>query len=271
MSHESVDRVLLDIEDGIATVILNRPDKYNGLDMPMFEAITRTAKRLRHDRSLRAVVLLGAGDAFCSGLDVATVSKNPLNFLKLLAKPGRRISNMAQDVGYQWRQLPVPVIAVTHGYCFGGGLQLALGADFRFSTRDCEFAIMESKWGLIPDMSLMTTLPDLMPMDQAKELAMTARRVKGDEAKSLGLVTRLSDDPFNDARAFAKELANRSPDAMSATKQLFNNAWRAGDKTALAEETRLQKKILARTNQRTAVARNTSDPERPYQNRRWGL
>ncbi len=262
------ERVLLEIDQGIATVTLNRPDKYNGLDMPMFEAITRVARQLKKDRSVRAIILKGAGEAFCSGLDVGKVSKNPVNFLKLLVKPGRKISNLAQDVGYLWRDVPAPVIAVTHGYCFGGGFQIALGADFRFATPDCEFSIMESKWGLIPDMSLTVTLRELISIDLAKELTMTARRFSGEEAKAMGLVTRVCANPLEQAQAFARELADRSPDAVAASKLLFNRTWTASDKTALDWETRLQKKILARTNQRTAVLRNTSDPERTYQDRR---
>ncbi|MDX1457515.1 MAG: crotonase/enoyl-CoA hydratase family protein [Marinobacter sp.] len=262
------ERVLLEIDQGIATVTLNRPDKYNSLDMPMFEAITRVTRQLKKDRSVRVIILKGAGDAFCSGLDVAKVSKNPMNFFKLLVKPGRKISNLAQDVAYLWRDVPAPVIAVTHGYCFGGGFQIALGADFRFSTADCEFSIMESKWGLIPDMSLTVTLRELISIDLAKELTMTARRFNGEEAKAMGLVSRVSADPLAEAESFARELAARSPDAVAASKLLFNRTWTASDKTALDWETRLQKKILARTNQRTAVVRNTKDPERRYEDRR---
>ena len=268
MSTRDSERVLITIEDGIAIVTLNRPDKYNGLDMPMFEAITRAAKTLKKDRSVRAIILNGAGDAFCSGLDVKTVSKNPVNFLKLLVKPGRRISNLAQNVGYIWRDVPAPVIAVTHGYCFGGGFQIALGADFRFSTSDCEFSIMESKWGLIPDMSLTVTLRELVPIDLAKELTMTARRFDGTEAKAMGLVSRVSDDPMAEAMNFARELAERSPDAVAASKLLFNRSWNATDKTALDWETKLQKKVLGRANQRIAVARNSGSPDKPYQDRR---
>jgi len=268
MSTRDSERVLITIEDGIAIVTLNRPDKYNGLDMPMFEAITRAAKTLKKDRSVRAIILNGAGDAFCSGLDVKTVSKNPVNFLKLLVKPGRRISNLAQDVGYLWRDVPAPVIAVTHGYCFGGGFQIALGADFRFSTSDCEFSIMESKWGLIPDMSLTVTLRELVPIDLAKELTMTARRFDGTEAKAMGLVSRVSDDPMAEAMNFARELAERSPDAVAASKLLFNRSWNATDRTALDWETKLQKKVLGRANQRIAVARNSGSPDKPYQDRR---
>ncbi|WP_434049513.1 crotonase/enoyl-CoA hydratase family protein [Marinobacter salarius] len=268
MSTRDSERVLITIEDGIAIVTLNRPDKYNGLDMPMFEAITRAAKTLKKDRSVRAIILNGAGDAFCSGLDVKTVSKNPVNFLKLLVKPGRGISNLAQNVGYLWRDVPAPVIAVTHGYCFGGGFQIALGADFRFSTSDCEFSIMESKWGLIPDMSLTVTLRELVPIDLAKELTMTARRFDGTEAKAMGLVSRVSDDPMAEAMNFARELAERSPDAVAASKLLFNRSWNATDRTALDWETKLQKKVLGRANQRIAVARNSGSPDKPYQDRR---
>jgi len=268
MSARESERVLITIEDGIAIVTLNRPGKYNSLDMPMFEAITRAAKTLKKDRSVRAIILNGAGDAFCSGLDVKTVSKNPVNFLKLLVKPGRRISNLAQDVGYLWRDVPAPVIAVTHGYCFGGGFQIALGADFRFSTTDCTFSIMESKWGLIPDMSLTVTLRELVPIDLAKELTMTARQFNGTEAKAMGLVSRVSDDPMAEAMNFARELAERSPDAVAASKLLFNRSWNATDKTALDWETKLQKKVLGRANQRIAVARNSGSPDKPYQDRR---
>ncbi|ROU02154.1 crotonase/enoyl-CoA hydratase family protein [Marinobacter sp. R17] len=268
MANNQSDRVLLDIEGGIATVTLNRPDKYNGLDMPMFEAVAATARTLRKERQVRAIVLKGNGEAFCSGLDVKGVSKKPVNFLKLLVKPGRRISNLAQDVGYLWREVPAPVIAATHGYCFGGGFQIALGADFRYTTPDCEFSIMEAKWGLIPDMSLTVTLPELIPIDLAKELTMTARRFNGEEAKAMGLVTRVCDDPVAEAYAFADTLAQQSPDAVAAAKLLFNRAWQADDKTSLDWETRLQKKIIARANQRTAIARNSGQPDKEYADRR---
>lgn len=262
------DRVLLEIRHDIAYVTLNRPDKYNGLDMDLFHGLSRVARQLKKDRSLRAVILQGAGPAFCSGLDVKSVSANPLNFARLLVRPGRRISNLAQDVGYLWRQVPAPVIAVTHGVCFGGGLQIALGADFRYSTPDCRFSIMEAKWGLIPDMSLTVTLSELMPIDQAKALTMTARQFDGHEALSLGVVTRVCEDPLAEAEAFVETLKEKSPDAVAATKLLFNQAWQADDKTALGLESSLQKKILGRANQRIALARNTSEPEKPFQPRR---
>lgn len=257
------ERVTLEIIDNIAVVTLNRPDKLNALDMAMFDGIAKTAKKLAKNRDIRAVILRGEGNAFCSGLDVKSIMKNPISAAKLLIKPGRKISNLAQDVGYLWRQIPVPVIAVTQGKCWGGGFQIALGADFRYTTPDCEFSIMEMKWGLIPDMSGSITLRELISIDLAKELTMTARIFDGNEAKEMGLVSRVSETPFDDAIAFAKEISKRSPDAIANTKKLFNNTWTATEKVALWWETKLQKQIIGRWNQRAAISQNNPKEKNP--------
>lgn len=107
------------------------------------------------------------------------------------------------------RQMPVPVIACLHGMCFGGGLQVALGADFRFSTPDCKLSIMESRWGLIPDMGASVALRELIKIDVAKELTMTGRIISGIEAENIGLVTRCVDDPMDEAMKVAKEIIER--------------------------------------------------------------
>ncbi|MBF0236637.1 MAG: crotonase/enoyl-CoA hydratase family protein [SAR324 cluster bacterium] len=253
------ERVLMRIEDNIAIVTLNRPDKYNALDMPMFEALVATAKKIGKNRDLRAVIIQGEGKVFSSGLDVMRIIKNPLAIGKLLIKPGTKISNIAQDVGYAWRQLSVPVLAVVHGRCYGGGFQIALGADFRFSTPDCEFSIMEAKWGLIPDMSGSITLRELIPMDLAKELTMTGRVFDGVKAKEYGLVSYVTETPFEDAMKLAREIATRSPDSVANAKKLFQNTWTADDKTALDWETKLQKQLLGRWNQMAAVSKNVSE------------
>ena len=180
---------------GVYTVTLNNPKKHNALSFDMFEAISKTAQSLRDDKSVRAVVLTGSGKSFCSGLDVPSMAKNPMNGVTLLtrpyqAAPGTPISNLAQDVGYLWRQCPFPVIAAIHGKCFGGGLQIALGADFRYAAPETEFSIMEAKWGIIPDMSGSVTLREVGRLDWIKELAMTARIFKTDEAVKYGIVSR---------------------------------------------------------------------------------
>ena len=154
------------------------------------------------------MILNGNGKSFCSGLDVPSMAQNPMNAAKLLDRPHKTPkSNLAQDVGYMWRQCPFPVIAAIHGRCYGGGLQIAMGADFRYSTADCEYSIMEAKWGIIPDMSGTVTLRDVGRLDWIKELAMTARIIKGDEAVKVGFVSRVVEDPMEEARKVAEEVS----------------------------------------------------------------
>jgi len=263
-----LDRVRIDIHDEIATVSLTRPEKLNALDMPMFEAIAIAARRIKKDRTIRAVILRGEGRAFCSGLDIKNMFRSPVAAIKLLVKPGRKASNLAQDVSVLWRELPIPVIAVTHGKCWGGGFQIALGADFRYSSKDCEFSIMEVRWGLIPDMGGSIALRELAAIDVVKELTMTAKVFGADEAKSHGLITRICDDPLSDALAFAHQLKAHSPDAISSTKKLFNATWLGTVRNALAWETRLQRRLIGRYNQRTAIARSSKQQKAPpFKNR----
>lgn len=258
-----LNRVSIQIKDQVAFVCLNRPKKLNALDMAMFDAIIKAAKQLKKDKNIRAVILSGEGDAFCSGLDVKSMFSNPLAAIKLLVKPGTKISNQAQDVSYLWRDLPVPVIAVTHGKCWGGGFQIALGADFRYSTPDCEFSIMEARWGLIPDMGGTITLRELARIDIVKELAMTARIFNGEEAKSFGLVTHVHSDPMTEAIKFTNEIKKRSPDAVASTKMLFNKTWLNTIKQALNWETKLQRKLIGRFNQRAAIAQGSGKTDAP--------
>lgn len=177
------------------------------------------------------------------------------------------IGNLAQDVSYLWRELPVPVIAVLHGMCFGAGLQIALGADMRYATPDCQLSIMEGKWGLIPDMGAAITLRELIRMDLAKELTMTGRIFTGAEAATMGLVTSVHDHPMEYAEQLAKELVQRSPDAVASAKQLYQRTWHASEEECLKVETELQEKLLVSFNQMAASGR-AFGWEVPYQKRK---
>lgn len=248
------DRISLHIEDGIAYVSLSRPEKYNGLDLDMLQGLVDAGRFLKKDRTLRAVILQGEGKSFCAGLDFATVTRQPGRILRsFLSHLGIRRANLFQYCCWIWRELPMPVIAVTHGHCFGGGLQIALGADFRFSTPDCQFSVMEIKWGLLPDMSGTASLRELLPMDVAKELAMTGRVFDGREALALHLVTGVSDDPLAQAQALAAELATRSPDALASIKKLFHRNWLASERRAFRNERWLQVGLFMGKNQRRAM------------------
>jgi len=247
--------VILYIDHQVAHIRLNRAEKHNALNMEMFEAIVKAQKQVAKNRELRAIILSGEGVDFCTGLDVKSVMKNRSDMLKLLWKWLPWQSNLAQRVSTGWRKIPVPVIAAVHGRCWGGGLQIALGADFRIVQPETSLSIMEGKWGLIPDMGGTLALRELMPRDQAMRLAMTAAEFSGKDALELGLATALDSDPLTAARSFAESFNDRSPDAVAAAKRLYRKSWNGRPGVALARETFYQARILSGANQRIAVSR----------------
>ncbi|QYJ02950.1 crotonase/enoyl-CoA hydratase family protein [Nocardioides panacisoli] len=236
--------VTCQVENGIAQVRLNRPDKLNALTLPLLAELRSVARELRRDKTLRAVVIAGEGDAFCAGLDFATVMKNPAGIAKAFVPSPFTGTNLFQEAPWSLRRIPVPVIAAVHGHCLGGGIQIALAADFRFATPDATISVLEGKWGLIPDMSGVQALKELVGIDQAKRLTMTAEMVSGKEAKDLGLVTELDADPVAAATAFAERLAEKSPDALAAGKRLFNESWDASPRRTFAKERMEQLPLL---------------------------
>jgi enoyl-CoA hydratase/carnithine racemase len=144
-----------------------------------------------------------------------------------------------------WRDLPVPVIAALHGACLGGGLQIALGADIRIAAPGTKLSVMEMKWGLVPDMSGMVTMPPLMRGDVMRRMIYTAEVVEAHEAQALGLVTEVAEDPFARAMEIAKDIASRSPSAMRRAKTLANLAESGtGEAEVLLAESRLQKDLI---------------------------
>ena len=249
----SEPRVQVGIQDHVATVTLNRPDKHNALDIPMFDGILAAAEELAGASSVRAVVLHGAGPSFCSGLDIAGVMASSPDGSAITGRLKEPVPNYFQRAGYDWIRLPVPVIAAIHGNCLGGGLQIALGADIRIAAADARLSVMEAKWGLVPDMSITRTLPRLVGIDVAKELTYTARVLSGEEAERLGVVTRCAEDPLAAAHALAAEIAQRSPHAVRAAKRLYDEAWTGSSETTLALEAALQETLIGSPNQIAAV------------------
>jgi enoyl-CoA hydratase/carnithine racemase len=257
------DRVRITIEGSRAHVALTRADKHNGVDVPMLRAVVAAQATLRKRRDLRVVILHGEGPSFCAGLDFKSVLDRPLQAALMytqLWSPGR---NVFQAWSMGWRDLGAAVIAVVHGSCFGAGIQLALGADVRIADPGARLSLMEARWGLVPDMGGPTLLRELVPLDVAKELAMTGRVVSADEAKALGLVTHVTEDPMARARRLADEIESRSPDAVAAGKFLLQEAWGAGVRGALAAERRWQRRLIGTRNQRTAMDRSLKKSEKP--------
>ncbi|KIZ32464.1 crotonase/enoyl-CoA hydratase family protein, partial [Rhodopseudomonas palustris] len=225
------DRVAVTITDGVADVRLVRADKMNALDAAMFEALVKTTERLASEKGLRAVVLSGEGKAFCAGLDMgrfAAMKESggngvPGGEFRDLTKRTHGLANAAQQAVWGWRMLPVPVIAAIHGVAFGGGFQLALGADIRLLTADTRMSIMEIKWGLVPDMAGTPILASLVRDDILRELTYTGRIFSAQEAMSYGLATQIVDDPRAAALQMARDIAGKNPDAIRAAKRMLNN------------------------------------------------
>jgi enoyl-CoA hydratase/carnithine racemase len=248
------DRVTLDVQDGVADVRLNRPEKLNALDPAMFLGLVEVGKRITQDPTIRVVVLSGEGRAFSAGLDFKSFMAS--GDVDLLGREPDSIANRAQRAGWVWQEVPVPVIAAIHGVAFGGGLQIALGADLRYATRTAELSVMEIKWGLVPDMSGTQTLRRLVRLDVAKELTFTGRVVTGEEALALGLVTRVVDAPREEALAMAREIAGKSPHAIRAGKKLLNASGLLSLEAGLELEAELQRGLLGSPNQMEAVMAN---------------
>ena len=248
-------RVELDA-DGVAEVAMVRTDKMNALDPAMFRALIDAIARLRGEPRLRAVVLHGEGRAFCAGLDKGSLQgldEGGGRAVGDLVPRTHGLANFWQQVAWGWRDLPVPVVAAVHGVAFGGGLQIALGADIRCVHPEAKLSVMEVKWGLVPDMAGCVLLTELVRPDVARELTFTGRVVSGTEAVALGLATRASEDPLADARKMAKQIAASSPDAIRAGKRLFNSASPVDAARVLVAEAFEQQRLIAGANQREAV------------------
>lgn len=254
------DRVVVHMHGHVADVRLNRADKLNALDLEMFDALVAVGREVGSTPGVRAVVLSGNGRAFSAGLDFASfmaMAGSGQTTRSLLDHDGSGPANLAQLAAWVWREMPVPVVAAVHGHCYGGGLQIAAGADIRIVHPEARLSIREMVWGLIPDMSGTRTLRRVLREDVMKELTYTARIVSGTEAVGLGLCTRTADEPHVAAMELATQIAASSPTAVRAAKGLIERAYEiADDATGLALEEEIQRTLLGSSNQMEAVTAN---------------
>ncbi|MGH9270639.1 MAG: crotonase/enoyl-CoA hydratase family protein [Ilumatobacteraceae bacterium] len=258
------DRVIVSIADGVADVRLNRADKRNALDGDMFLALAEVGQRLTTESGVRAVVLSGEGPSFCAGLDFSSFQSmaggGGAVGSERSGDPGRidegRITHLGQQTAWVWQEVPVPVIAAVHGHALGGGLQIALGADIRIVHPDAQLSVREVHWGLVPDMTGTFVLSKLVRQDIARELTYTARVVNGTEAAALGLATKVSETPHEDAMILATEIAQRSPGAVRGSKELFNRLFTAGAAEQFAAERDTIRAQIGTPNQIEAVMAN---------------
>lgn len=247
-------RVAIELDaNGVAQVRLIRTDKMNALDPDMFAALIAAGHALHEMKGLRAVVLAGEGRSFCAGLDLTSMANTNRHDRTPLTDRTHGNANQPQQVAMLWRKLPVPVIAAVHGVCFGGGLQVASGADIRVVAPDARLAVMEMKWGLVPDMGGYALWKGMVRDDVLRELTYTNREFSGEQAGAYGFATMVDANPVARASAIAAEIADRNPHAQRAAKRLFNRYLEAGTDEILMAESVEQQALIGTKNQIEAV------------------
>ena len=260
------ERLQISVKDYVARVTLNRPEKHNAVDMQTFDELGSIGERLASEPSVRAVVLSGAGENFCAGIDTSifTDAGGKLDPASMAPVDGS-LANRFQRAAIAWRELQVPVICAIHGVAYGAGAQIALGADLRYASPDAKLSIMEIRWGLIPDLGISVTARNLVRWDRLRDLAYSGRVVDGREAREIGLVTEVHDDPLAAALTTAAEIAKKSPDAIRAMKKMFNECQELDTASSLALEARLQMRVMGGPNQLEAVRANVAGREPDFQ------
>jgi 2-(1,2-epoxy-1,2-dihydrophenyl)acetyl-CoA isomerase len=242
--------VLLELEAGVATLTLNRPEAKNAMNLDMRFALRDAFNRIREDREIRAVVLRGAGQDFCSGGDVRAMNVAS-------AEAGR---NRMDDM-HGWLthliELDRPVIAAVDGVCYGVGFSFALAADFVIATPRARFCMPFMKIGLVPDGAAFYTLPRVVGMARARELIFSAREMGAQEAQQVGAVLEIVEPDQLTARAnqIAACLANASPIAFGLSKRALHQSLNSDLHTMLALESAAQGIAFTTDFHREAVRR----------------
>ena len=217
-------------EGPIATVVLNRPNKLNAMNGTMFREIGDAFRAIDANSNVRAVILSANGKHFTAGLDLKE-SAELLNFgdgdpARIREKLRRHILGL-QDCFTAIDECRAPVIAVTHGLCLGGGIDLIAACDMRIATTDTNFAIQEVNVAIVADLGTLQRAPYLLPHGVLKELALTGRYFPAEEASKYGFVNCVEADQENALKAaekMATEIASKSPLAVSGTKAILNHA-----------------------------------------------
>lgn len=213
------DKILFAVEDGIATLTLNRPDKLNALDTDMLDGLERLIGRIDADRTIRVVILKAAGErAFCAGADInAWAELNPLGMWHTWIRRGHQIFGRLADL----RQ---PSIAVIAGIAFGGGLELALSCDLRVAAETARFGLPEVTIATVPGWTGTQRLPRLIGEARAKQMVLTGTPIDAPTAAAWGLINESLPMGGLDARALelARKIAGNAPVSVQAAKQLVN-------------------------------------------------
>jgi len=228
--------VELDNAAGVATVTLNRPDALNALTVPMKQALLAAFRRLEREKVVRAVVLTGAGRAFCAGQDLR-------ERLEPDAAPlGVEVRERYNPIIRAMRGMPKPIVGAINGVAAGAGASLAMACDIRVASGAASFALAFGRVGLVPDSGATWFLPRLVGAARASELALLNDPVGAEDALRLGLVGRVvaADQLAAQATAIAARLATGAPRAIALTKRALNATWDHDLEAALEYEAHLQ-------------------------------
>jgi 2-(1,2-epoxy-1,2-dihydrophenyl)acetyl-CoA isomerase len=233
---ESTVLVAVDADARVATITLNRPDALNALTVPMKQALLAALRQVERDRSVRAVVLTGAGRAFCAGQDLR-------ERLEPGATPlGVEVRERYNPIIRAMRSLPKPIVAAINGVAAGAGASLAMATDIRIAADTASFALAFGRVGLVPDSGATWLLPRLVGATRAMELALLNDPVSAAEALRIGLVGRVvpAGELAAEAGSVAARLAAGAPRAIALTKRALNAAWDRDLDAALDYEAHLQ-------------------------------
>jgi enoyl-CoA hydratase/carnithine racemase len=231
-------------EPGILLITLARPEKLNAFDEHMIREIRSVIWKANFDDAIRVVMLTGSGRAFCAGRDI-----KGLDYENNLETSGYRAYVRANHEMFDdFENLEKPIIAVVNGICAGGGVEMAVAADFRIASTTAEFLLPENQLGVIPASGACSRMIQMIGIGRLKEMVMAALPVKAEEAHRIGLVTRVfpPEKLMEGALEFARHLLKLAPQAMGMGKHIINMCQNVDTETGRLLE-RLGQSILIKT------------------------
>ena len=238
---ENQDAVRVDVEDTIATVLLNRPEAMNAMNKDVFLGLQQAAQSINEKPDVRVVILTGAGErAFSAGIDLKMVASGGGGSAVFSNyRQGYDSLHGLKSIFTMYEELAVPVIAAINGYCLGAAFELSLCCDMRLACDTAMFALPEIQFGVIPDLGSTQRLPRTVGPGIAKELILTGRRIDAAEALRVGLVDHVypKDQLMTEARKLAEEIAKLNPRIVQGAKRSANLTMSAPLDTGLRMET----------------------------------
>ena len=217
------ENILLDQDGAIATITLNRSEKLNAYTTVMGDEITHAFRHLQRDESVRAVILTGAGRAFCAGVDLEHLKAHERG---MNASKGARLGDedFLRKLPLEMRDYPKPIIAAINGHAVGVGMTMVMPCDVRIAAEDAKLGFVFTRLGILPGLGSTHLLPNLVGMARAQELVLTAKKITGTEAAEIGLVNRAvpRDDVLSAALAIAEQMAEIDPIVLAFAKRALH-------------------------------------------------